>query len=72
MLVARNESTFSKKAKGKIVFECLDGDLAKQLIDEAIRTGEGKTFWMESVGRDQVTDVVASFRFEWTVKIKKS
>lgn len=71
MLVARNESTFTKKAKGKIVFTCLDGDLAKQSIDEAIKTGEGKAFWMESVGRDQAGDVVANFRFEWTVKTKK-
>jgi hypothetical protein len=71
MLVARNESVFTKKAKGKIIFECSDGDLAKQSIDEAVKTGEGKTFWMESAGRDQAGDIVATFRFEWTVKLKK-
>lgn len=70
MLVARNESSFTKKATGKIVFKCTDGQLAKQKIDEALATGQGQTFWMQSTGVDAQGDVVSTFKFEWTVKAK--
>lgn len=70
MLVARNESIFTKKATGKIIFTCTDGHLAKQKIEEALATGQGQTFWMQSTGVDVQGDVVATFKFEWTVKAK--
>lgn len=70
MLVARNESEFTKKATGKITFRCEDGLLAQQKIKEALTTQQGCTFWMESKGTDSKGEVVSIFRFEWTVKGK--
>ncbi|MDT8413807.1 MAG: DUF4442 domain-containing protein [Flavobacteriaceae bacterium] len=70
MLVSRNESIFSKKAKGRITFVCEDGLTAQQAIQQTLKTGEGITFWMQSVGKDEKGDVVSSFRFEWSVKRK--
>lgn len=70
MLVARNESTFTKKATGKIVFTCKNGNLAKQYIEEALSTGQGQTFWMQSTGVDAKGDTVSVFKFEWTLKVK--
>ena len=70
MLIANNKASFSKKARGKITFTCNDGLAIKEVIDKTIATGEGQTFWMKSVGRDESGDVVSNFEFEWTVKAK--
>lgn len=71
MLVAQNKASFTKKAKGLIVFSCEDGAKIDQAINEAIATGEGQTFWMRSKGVDRSGDLVSTFEFEWTIKIKK-
>jgi hypothetical protein len=71
MLVAQNKASFTKKAKGVIVFSCEDGDKIDQAIDKTIETGEGQTFWMCSKGVDSSGDVVSTFEFEWTVKLKQ-
>ncbi|HIB37211.1 DUF4442 domain-containing protein [Mesonia sp.] len=70
MLVAENNASFSKKAKGKITFECLDGHLIAEAIQETILTKEGQTCWMKSVGKNNEGVVVSEFNFMWTVKIK--
>lgn len=70
MLVANNKGSFLKKAKGRIYFECQDGELIKQTIQKAIDTKEGQTCWMKSVGKDQAGDIVSIFEFEWTVKVR--
>ncbi|MGB8705385.1 MAG: DUF4442 domain-containing protein, partial [Gillisia sp.] len=53
MLVAQNKSSFSKKATGKIIFSCNDGDKINNAISETISSGEGQTFWMRSVGTNE-------------------
>ncbi|NND63647.1 MAG: DUF4442 domain-containing protein [Flavobacteriaceae bacterium] len=70
MLVANNKATFSKKATGRIQFHCEDGLAIKRAIDETIETGEGRTCWMRSIGKDKAGNVVSEFQFEWTVKLK--
>ncbi|GHC53432.1 DUF4442 domain-containing protein [Ulvibacter litoralis] len=71
MLVATNKATFSKKAKGRILFRCTDGDAIKKAIQAAVETGEGQTCWMKSEGVDAAGDVVSIFEFEWTLKVKR-
>ncbi|MBC7556145.1 MAG: DUF4442 domain-containing protein [Chryseobacterium sp.] len=70
MLVANNKSNFSKKATGKITFVCVDGYLAAKTIQEAIETGEGKTFWMKSIATNDKGDKVSEMDFEWSIKMK--
>ena len=70
MLVANNRATFTKKARGRILFTCTDGALINQAIDKTISTGEGQTIWMKSEGKDAAGDVVSTFEFEWTLKVK--
>lgn len=70
MLVASNKSTFSKKAKGRITFTCTDGNKILTAISETIRTGEGQTVWMQSIGFNEDGQQVSVFDFEWTVKVK--
>ena len=70
MLVANSKSNFSKKAKGKILFTCLDGDLISNGIKNAISTNEGQTIWMKSIGTNEKGEQVSEFDFEWSVKLK--
>ncbi len=70
MLVASNNASFTKKAKGRIVFECLDGALIDQAIKDTIKTGEGQVVTMKAIGRNTEGVVVSTFNFEWTLKIK--
>lgn len=70
MLVANNKSNFSKKATGRITFVCTDGNLAAKTIQDAIETGEGKTFWMKSIGTNENGEQVSEMDFEWSVRTK--
>ncbi|MBG42629.1 MAG: thioesterase [Aequorivita sp.] len=70
MLVANNRATFSKKARGRIEFTCIEGALINQAIEKTIATGEGQTIWMKSEGKDTAGDKVSTFEFEWTLKLK--
>lgn len=70
MLVANQKASFIKKAKGRIVFQCMDGLVVDEAIHLAIESGQGQTFWMESKGYDESGAVVSVMNFEWTIKRK--
>jgi hypothetical protein len=70
MLVLNNKANFSKKATGRITFNCADGNLINAALEKTIATGEGQTIWMKSVGTNEDGVVVSTFEFEWTVKLK--
>jgi hypothetical protein len=72
MLVANNKANFSKKARGRIMFTCTDGNLIKNAISNTIASGEGQTCRMKSIGVDQNGDIVSTFEFEWTVKVRNN
>jgi hypothetical protein len=71
MLVTSNNSTFSKKATGRITFVCNMGLLIDEALNKAIETGEGQSFWLKSVGTNEDGVEVSTFNFEWSVRIKK-
>lgn len=70
MLVAHNKGSFTKKATGIISFECFDGDKINKAIQETINDGEGKSFWMKSIGTDEQGIQVSEMEFEWSVRLK--
>lgn len=70
MLVTSNNATFTKKATGKITFVCNDGAKVDAVLAEAIKTGEGQAFWMQSIGTNKDGVVVSTFNFEWSIKVK--
>lgn len=70
MLVKNNNSSFTKKATGKLIFECTETGKINEAIQKAIETGEGQTFWMSSTGTNQDQEIVSSFNFEWTIRLK--
>ena len=70
MLVMKNNSFFTKKATGRISFMCKDGAVLNTAMEKCIKTGEGQTFWMKSVGINEEGLEVSTFNFEWTIKVK--
>ena len=70
MLVINNKASFTKKAKGLISFSCDQGHLVDQAIQKALETGEGQRFILTASGVDQIGDIVSSFDFEWSIKLK--
>ena len=70
MLVANNKANFTKKATGRITFTCNDGPLIEKAIQETIATGAGQTFWMKSIGTNEMGIQVCEMDFEWSVRVK--
>ena len=70
MLVANNNASFTKKATGRIMFQCVDGHLVDEAINKAIDTGEGQTVLMKSIGKNSDGAEVSIFNFEWTLKVR--
>ena len=71
MLVVKVEAEFYKKAVGKIVFTCNDGNAVSNAIEQTINTGEGINVNCTSVGVNEQGEVVAKFVFVWSFKAKK-
>jgi hypothetical protein len=61
MLVVNLEANYFKKAVDVTTFTCEEGKALEQLVDEAIATGEAKSFKAKSVGRNKSGEIVASF-----------
>ncbi len=70
MLVANNKSSFTKKATGRITFECNQGNAIKETIQKAIETKEGQTLWLTSIGVNEKGEQVSEMQFEWTIKVR--
>jgi hypothetical protein len=70
MLVVEQKGRFFKKAKGKIVFSCTQGQEIKDIIQKAIDTKESQTVTLKSDGIDEAGDKVSSFEFVWSFKVK--
>ncbi len=70
MLVVEQKGQFFKKAKGKIIFTCLQGAEIKDLIQKAIDAKESQTITLTSSGIDETGDAVSTFEFVWSFKRK--
>mgnify|MGYP001948252158 FL=1 len=70
MLVTNMSATFTKKATGRIVFECNDGLAIKEAIQRSVETGEGQTVLVTSEGINKDGVSVSKFQFEWSLKVK--
>ncbi|AUC15644.1 thioesterase [Tenacibaculum sp. SZ-18] len=70
MLVTNMDATFTKKATGKIHFECNQGEEIDRAIEDAIKTGEGQTVLLTSEGINEDGISVSKFQFEWSLKVK--
>lgn len=71
MLVLNNKANFSKKATGRISFNCNQGRQIKDCLNKAISLGTPQTIWLNSSGLDSKGDKVSKFSFEWTLKLRR-
>ena len=70
MLLIKNEASYSKKATGRVSFECHEGDLIDAVIEEAIKTGKGQTVTLNVIGRNSNDEEVSEFKFTWSMKVR--
>jgi acyl-coenzyme A thioesterase PaaI-like protein len=70
MLVASVQGDFLKKATKKVTFVCSDTDKIYNAIAETLKTGEGVTISVESVGTQEDGVIVSRFQFTWSFKAK--
>jgi hypothetical protein len=70
MLVAQNKSVFTKKATGRITFTCVQGDAIRSTLQKTIKTKEGQTIWLTSIGVNEKGEQVSEMQFEWTLKVR--
>jgi len=70
MLLVSNEASYSKKATGRIYFECSEGNLVNDVINKAIKTGDGQTVTLNVVGTNSNKEQVSRFSFTWSVKVR--
>lgn len=70
MLVINQRGNFTKKATGKIRFECHDGVKVADAIRKSGETGEGQIILMKSEGLNEEGLSVSNFEFEWSLKVK--
>ncbi|MCS6935076.1 MAG: DUF4442 domain-containing protein [Chitinophagales bacterium] len=70
MLVTHLEADFLKKATGLTTFTCSDGKAMNETVEQAILTGEAKTYTATATGRSETGEVEAIFKIEWSFKAR--
>lgn len=70
MLITKTEAQFHKKAKGLVTFTCEDGLSIKQCVKDAMTSGKTTSIAARSIGKDAAGNVVATFIFTWSFRIK--
>ncbi len=70
MLVTHQEGSFFKKATGNIEFTCNAGDTINNAIALSAKTNEGQKISLLSNGVNSDGVIVATFKFEWSLKVK--
>ena len=71
MLITSVDSKYHKKAIGKTIFTCNEGQVMKQTINEAYATSTPQTIRVRSEGYNQQNELVAEFWFTWSFKVKQ-
>ncbi|WP_334057540.1 DUF4442 domain-containing protein [Polaribacter sp. P097] len=70
MLVTHQDGIFFKKATGKIVFTCNNGNEIKDAIEKSAVTKEGQVVNLVAEGVNSDGVVVSNFTFQWSLKVK--
>lgn len=70
MLVTNLEAEFVKKATGVTTFTCENGKDILNIIEESIKTGEGKTIKCTAIGKSDSGDIIAKFVVTWSFKAR--
>ncbi|WP_196885205.1 DUF4442 domain-containing protein [Aureivirga sp. CE67] len=69
-LVVSHQGDFLKKAKGRITFICEDEEKIEEAIKQMQETGEAVTVKISSCGYNEENQMVASYTFLWSLKMR--
>ncbi|HEY2726835.1 MAG TPA: DUF4442 domain-containing protein [Parafilimonas sp.] len=72
MLVIEQRGLFHKKATGKILFSCEDGNKITAAVEEAIATGNAVAVTCYSKGINNNNEMVAEFWVTWSFKLRNN
>jgi len=72
MLVVTVDSQYHKKATGITLFTCSAGNAIREIIDEAISTGESRAIRVQSIGKNKLGEIVAEFWITWSFKARSN
>lgn len=70
MLVTKMEANYFTKAKGVTFFTCEEGQEIANAVNEADKSGDGKTIIVKSAGKNRDGEPIAEFLFTWSFKKK--
>ncbi|HMO41055.1 MAG TPA: DUF4442 domain-containing protein [Saprospiraceae bacterium] len=70
MLITHIEADFVKKANGRTVFTCEEGDKIQRAVQQAIDTQTAQTVRVTTIGRNAAAEVVAQATLTWSFKLK--
>ena len=69
-LVVQQRGVFHKKARGKITFTAHSSASLQAAVQKTLGSEEGAQFWCSVEGQDESGAVVASFEYQWRLKLK--
>ena len=69
MLITEQRGVFHKKATGKILFHCNDGNKIAATVEEAVKAGTS-TIICNAKGFNSNNDLVAEFWITWSFKLR--
>ena len=72
MLVIEQRGLFHKKATGKILFTCTDGNRISTAIEESVATGKAVAITCYSKGTNSNNEMVAEFWVTWSFKLRNN
>ena len=70
MLVVSSSASFEKKARGRILFTCEQGNEFEEALRK-VQQGEKIVLTAHSTGRNENGEIVASFQFDWSFSKKE-
>ena len=72
MLVIEQRSLFHKKATGKVLFTCADGNKIMNAVEDAVAGGNAVTVTCHSKGIDSHNTLIAECWITWSFKSRNS
>jgi hypothetical protein len=70
MLITNMEATYFKKSTGKTFFICEQGKQIRDIVEQSIITGQPHSIIVKSTGTNKNGELIATFLFTWSFKVK--
>ncbi|GIV31296.1 MAG: hypothetical protein KatS3mg029_0647 [Saprospiraceae bacterium] len=71
MLVLEQRAEFLKKANTAVVFSCDQGAAVRNVVGEAVATGEPRTITMTATGENERGEICCRIHITWTFKLRQ-